>query len=220
MKRLIILTLIVMAACLPMSAQRRGMSGSSPLAPPLPKDEAEKKILAVLDEIVATGRTYAHVPPVDGRIMRVLAESSGAKHVVEIGTSTGVSGLWFCLALRGTGGKLTTFEIDPGRAAMAREHFRKAGVDKMVTIIEGDAHQTVTQLKGTVDVVFIDADKEGYTDYLEKLLPLVRPGGLILAHNVGMGGVDSYLRAVTSNPNLETVLYSQGGGLSITVKKH
>jgi predicted O-methyltransferase YrrM len=160
---------------------------------------------------------YANVPPADGRLLRLLTEAVNAKHVVEIGTSTGLSGLWFLMALNKTGGKLTTFEYDRGRAATARKHFTAAGVDRLVTVVEGDAHQTVTRLKDAVDVVFIDADKEGYVDYLNKLLPLVRPGGLILAHNVDM--VPDYVKAVTGNADLETVFYMQGGGLAVTLKK-
>jgi caffeoyl-CoA O-methyltransferase len=157
------------------------------------------------------------VPVTDGRMLRLLTEAAGAKNVVEIGTSTGLSGLWLCLALQKTGGKLTTFEYDAGRAATAREHFKKAGVDPLVTVVEGDAHQTIARLKEPIDVLFIDADKEGYADYLKKLLPLVRPGGLILAHNVDM--VADYDRLVTSNPALETLFYMEGGGLGITLKK-
>ena len=73
------------------------------------------------------------------------------------------------------------------------------------------------RLKEPIDVVFIDADKEGYVDYLDKLLPLVRPGGLILAHNVDM--VPDYVKAVTGNADLETVFYMSGGGLAVTLKK-
>jgi predicted O-methyltransferase YrrM len=65
--------------------------------------------------------------------------------VIEIGTSTGYSGTWISLALLKTNGKLTSFELDPGRAAMAREHFKKAGVDHIVTVVQGDAHQNVTK---------------------------------------------------------------------------
>jgi len=90
----------------------------------LPKDEAEKKILNVLDDMDRSQRRgMLNVPVEDARLLRLLAESTGAEHVVEIGTSNGYSGIWFCLALRTTGGKLTTFEIDPGRAALARENF-------------------------------------------------------------------------------------------------
>ena len=78
-------------------------------------------------------------------------------------------------------------------------------MEGMVTIVEGDAHEQVSKLKGPIDVAFIDADKGGYPDYLKKLLPLIRPGGLILAHNVGM--VPEYTREVTSRPGLETIMY-------------
>jgi len=108
---------------------------------PLPKSDAERRILSVLDDLDRNQRPgNMNVPAEDGRLLRLLAESITAKHVVEIGTSTGISGLWFCLALQKTDGKLTTFEIDPARAATAREHFKKAGVDRMVSIVEGDAH--------------------------------------------------------------------------------
>ena len=215
--RLVFVLFLVAAALL--TAQRRGpWRRSADLeSRPLAKDEAEKRVLAVIEEAERSGRLFASVPVSDGRMLRLLTEAVGARHVVEVGTSTGYSGLWFCLALQKTGGKLTTFEVDAGRAATAREHFKKAGVDKIVTLIEGDAHQTVSRVKEPVDVVFIDADKEGYVDYLDKLLPLVRPGGLILAHNVDMA--TDYVRRVTSDPNLETVFYMQGGGLSITLKK-
>jgi len=186
-------------------------------APPLAKTEAERRILAVLDQARNAGEVYLEVPITDGRILRLLTEAADARNVVEIGTSTGYSGLWLCLALQKTGGRLTTFEIDPGRAAEARKHFQKAGVGQMVTVVEGDAHENVKRLKEPIDVVFIDADKQGYVDYLSRLLPLVRPGGLILAHNVD--SAPEYVRAVTTNPDLETVFYMQGAGLGVTLKK-
>jgi predicted O-methyltransferase YrrM len=71
----------------------------------------------------------------DGRLLRLLVESLGAKHVVEIGTSNGYSGIWLCLALRTTGGKLTTYEIDAHRASLARENFKRAGVHEIVTLV-------------------------------------------------------------------------------------
>jgi caffeoyl-CoA O-methyltransferase len=178
---------------------------------------AEKRIVAVLDKMVKSHETYLSVPVEDGKALRLLAEAIGAKNVVEIGTSTGYSGLWLCLALRRTNGHLTTFEIDHQRASMAQEHFKEAGVEKMVTIIEGDAHEQVAKLKGPIDLVFIDADKSGYVDYLNKLLPLVQQGGLILAHNVDM--VPDYVKAVTTSEDLETIFYMEGGGLSVTLKK-
>src|SRR5439155_19652501 len=141
--------------------------------------DAEKQVLSVLAEMRAQGRTYLSVPPEDGRALRLLTEAVGAKTVVEIGTSTGYSGLWFCLALQRTGGRLITFEIDPGRAAAARKNFQQAGVAERATVVEGDAHEKIAALAAPLDAVFIDADKEGYVDYLRKLLPLGRPGRLL-----------------------------------------
>ena len=196
---------------------RRG-GGFSPAQdqPPLPANEEEKKILSVLDEMDQNqGRAMMNVPREDGRLLRLLTESINAKNVVEIGTSNGYSGIWFCLALRTTGGKLTTHDIDEGRASLARENFKRAGVDKLITLVMGDAHETVKNIKEPIDVLFIDADKEGYTDYLEKLLPLVRPGGLILSHNIESTGRD-FVDAITKNPSLETV---QAQGVTVTLKK-
>ncbi|NLH41175.1 MAG: hypothetical protein GX448_04990, partial [Planctomycetes bacterium] len=159
----------------------QGIQSQAPLA----KGQTEKTILAVLDEMDRTQRGgNMNVPVEDGRLLRILAESVGAKHIVEIGTSNGYSGIWQCLALKATGGKLTTFEIDARRAAMARENFRKAGVEDLVTLVEGDAHEKVAQVEGPVDILFLDADKEGYLDYLNKLLPKLRPGGLVIGHNI------------------------------------
>lgn len=213
--------LVFVSVFLPMAfvvlAQQLGASRFPAPNPQAAEKEREKKILAVLDAMVKSHQTYLSVPVPDGKALRLLTEAAGAKNVVEIGTSTGYSGLWLCLALRSTGGHLTTFEIDHQRASMAREHFKEAGVEKLVTIIEGDAHEQVSTLKGPIDVAFIDADKGGYVDYLTKLLPLVRPGGLILAHNVDM--VADYMKAVTTSAELETILYMEGGGLAITLKK-
>jgi len=198
---------------------RRGGGAAPEGQAPLPANEQEKKILSVLEELdQGQSRGMMNVPQQDGRILRMLTEAIGARHVVEIGTSNGYSGIWFCLALRTTGGKLTTHDIDEGRASLARENFKRAGVDSMVTLVMGDAHETVTRIKEPIDVLFIDADKEGYTDYLEKLLPLVRPGGLIFAHNISSTGPD-FIKAITADPNLETVFQGQGQGLSVTLKK-
>jgi caffeoyl-CoA O-methyltransferase len=193
-----------------------GQSGSELEKPPVPKDDNEKKILGILADIRAT-QSYRNVPPQDGRFLRITAESMNAKNVVEIGTSTGYSGIWFGMALQKTGGKLTTFEIDAQRAATARANFKRAGMADIITLVEGDAHDQVRKLKEKIDILFLDADKEGYIDYLNKLLPLVRPGGLVLAHNINPRMADpKYMEAITTNPNLETIVRS---GVGITLKK-
>jgi predicted O-methyltransferase YrrM len=117
---------------------------------------------------------------------------------------------------------LTTHEFDARRASLARENFKRAGVSHLVTLVEGDAHKTVTRLKEPIDILFLDADKAGYIDYLNKLLPLVRPGGLILAHNTTnvRGPMEDYIKAVTTNPKLETkFIHKHDQGIGVTLKK-
>jgi caffeoyl-CoA O-methyltransferase len=226
LKPLIVSTAIMVVLGLLLSSaqaqQRRGGRGPSSQddaqfeKPPVPKDANEKKALGILANIRAT-QSYRNVPPQDGRLLRLLAQSMNAKHIVELGTSTGYSGIWMGLALQKTGGKLTTYEIDAGRAATARENFKKAGMADIITLVEGDAHEKVKSLKGPIDIIFLDADKEGYIDYLNKLMPLLRPSGLIIAHNINPRQADpEFMKAITTNPNLETIVR---GGVSLTLKK-
>ena len=195
---------------------------SNPDKKPLAADPGEQKILGVLEEMAQSDNSNLLVPLEDGRLLRMLAESTGAKNIVEIGTYNGYSALWFCLALRTTGGKMITHEISPKNVAMARETLAKAGVTDLVTIVEGDAHEMVTKLKDPIDILFIDADKPGYADYLKKLLPLVRPGGFIVAHNTTNTArqMPDYFAAVTTDPNLESIFLGQQSiGMGITLKK-
>jgi predicted O-methyltransferase YrrM len=190
---------------------------------PLAANKAEEQALKVLEDMyLHQRRGMMNVPTDDGRFLRMLIEAMDAKHVVEIGTSNGYSGIWMCLGLMTTDGRLTTHDIDEGRAKLARENFKRAGVADRVTLVMGDAHDTVKQLKGPIDILFLDADKAGYKDYLDKLLPLVRPGGLIIGHNaVSMKRqMKEFLDAVTSNPELETFYVNpRATGMSVTLKK-
>lgn len=199
-------------------AQRRGPGqGDAQLEkPPVPVDDFEKNALEVLADI-NSNQQFRNVPENDGRLLRIMVQSMGAKHAVELGTSTGISGIWLGLGLRENDGKLTTYEIDAERAQTARENFERAGLDDVITIVEGDAHQEVTKLDGQIDLIFLDADKDGYIDYLNKLLPLLRPGGVVLAHNINPRMADpAFMKRITEDPNLETVVR---GGMSISLKK-
>ncbi len=114
-----------------------------------------------------------------------------------------------------------TYEFDARRAALARDNFKRAGVEHLVTLVEGDAHVEVTKLKEPIDLLFIDADKEGYLDYLTKLQPLVRAGGLIVAHNMRRPTPDPrYVKAITTNAELETIFVNMhAAGVAVTLKK-
>jgi caffeoyl-CoA O-methyltransferase len=188
--------------------------------PMLPKDDGEKRILAAIEQ-ARQGERYANVSTADGRLLRQLAESIGAKRIVELGTSTGESGLWFSMALRKTGGKLYTHDIDPGRIGVARENFKKGGVEDLIIITEGNAHKTAIKNTDPIDLLFIDAEKEGYDAYLNELLPYVRPGGLIVAHNMKRPAPNPrYIEAITTNPDLDTsFVLMDGAGIGITLKK-
>ena len=187
---------------------------------PVPQSDAEKRALGVLDEMTR-GTWYLNVTTREGRLLRQLTEAVGAKCVVEIGTSSGYSTIWLALGARANGGKVITHEIDPEKVQIARENFRQAGLDDVITVIEGDAHETIRQHQGPVDVVFLDAEKSGYLDYLEQLLPRLRPGGLILGHDMHPPMPDPrFLEAITGNPDLDTsFLMMESFGISMTLKK-
>jgi len=188
---------------------------------PPPAGEFERRVLAVLEELDGERGGNMNVPREDGRLLRVLAQAIGAKRAVEIGTSNGYSAIWIALALKSTGGHLVTHEIDPGRAARARANFERAGVADLITVVLGDAHEKVRELEGPIDLLFIDADKPGYLDYLEQCLPKVRPGGLILAHNMNRPAPDArFVEAITTRAELETLfLHMDAAGMALTLKK-
>lgn len=232
MKISLVGTALLIAAGLLMAQPGPGRRGQGPgMGPqggqslqsrqPLAGSATEERILAVLDDMYRNQRAgMMNVPAEDGRLLRLLAETVGARHVVEIGTSNGYSAIWQCLALKATGSRLMTFEIDARRAALARENFKRAGVEGIVTLIEGDAHEKVGELEGVIDILFMDADKEGYIHYLNKLLPKIRPGGLIIGHNINPRQADPrYIEAITTNPALETLILNDTGGISVTLKK-
>jgi predicted O-methyltransferase YrrM len=196
--------------------------GGSVESAPIAKTPEEQRILDVLDDMDRSQRQgMMNVPKEDGRLLRLLTETTNARHVVEIGTSNGYSAIWICLALHTTGGKLTTFEINGTRAELARKNFERAGVSRLVTLILGDAHKEVAKIKEPIDILFLDADKEGYVDYLGKLLPLVRPGGLVIAHNMHRPApYPEFIKAYTTNPDLETLfLNMDAAGIGVALKK-
>ncbi len=190
---------------------------------PAPRNDAEKRIIDVMDFIYATQyRGVGSILPEDGRLLWLLTEAIGARHAAEIGTANGYSALWMCLGLKATGGRLTTFEIDPERVATARENFRNAGVDDMVEIVTGDAHETLNSLEGTVDLFLLDSEKSDLPVFLEEILHLVRPGGLILAHDsTGQALLmEDYIGMINANPELETVFVDASPwGMAITLKR-
>jgi caffeoyl-CoA O-methyltransferase len=166
-----------------------------------------------------------NVPSVDGQTLYNLIIKGNYKSALEIGTSTGHSGIWIAWALSKTGGKLITIDIDEGRHKTAVENFKQAGLSEYIDARLADAHALVKELKGPFDFVFSDADKDWYKNYFIDVDPKLKVGGCFTAHNIssrggrgGNGGQGEYLDYVRSLKNYETTVNSEGGGLSISYK--
>jgi len=168
-----------------------------------------------------------NVPSVDGQLLYDIIIKNNYKSALEIGTSTGHSGIWIAWALSKTEGKLITIDIDEGRHRQALQNFKDAGLSDYIDARLADAHQLVKELKGSFDFVFSDADKEWYKNYFIDVDPKLKAGGCFTAHNIydggrgsrGYGGQAEFLEYVRSLSNYETTVNSNGGGVSISYKK-
>jgi len=165
-----------------------------------------------------------NVPEADGAKLHDIIVEHGYRSALEIGTSTGHSGIWIAWALAETGGRLVTVEIDRSRHEQALINFRAAGLSGFIDAMLGDAHEIVPRLKGPFDFVFCDADKDWYNNYLEAVLPKLAVGGCFAAHNISEGGYEAgysrrFLRLVRNYSFLETTLFAGGAGMSLTYRK-
>ncbi|HOG28412.1 MAG TPA: class I SAM-dependent methyltransferase [Vicinamibacterales bacterium] len=165
-----------------------------------------------------------NVPESDGRLLHDLVVKGQYTRALEIGTSTGRSGIWIALALSKTGGKLTTIDIDRRRHEQAVRNFQEAGVSAFIDARLADAHDLVPALPGPFDFVFIDADKDWYTNYAKAVIPKLTVGGCIAAHNVyparrwrGGGMTGDYYEYMSGLPFLETTVTP--GGVAISYKR-
>ena len=165
-----------------------------------------------------------NVPESDGKLLYDIIIKNNYKSALEIGTSTGHSGIWIAWALSKTGGKLITIDIDEGRHKTALQNFKEAGLSEYIDARLGDAHKLVKELKGPFDFVFSDADKDWYKNYFVDTDPKLKVGGCFTAHNVydrpgGSSGQAIFLKYVKSLKNYETTVNSSGGGVSISYKR-
>jgi caffeoyl-CoA O-methyltransferase len=161
-----------------------------------------------------------NIPARDGQLLYDLIIKGNYKSALEIGTSTGHSGIWIAWALSKTGGKLITIEIDPDRHREALRNFREAGLSEYIDARLADAHELVKQLKGPFDFVFSDADKNWYKNYFNDINPKLQVGGCYTTHNVyergGYGGQGDYLEYVRNLKNYESTLVQ---GMLISYKR-
>ncbi len=179
--------------------------------------ELDKKVSAFLKSRANSWHDM-NVPASDGELLYDLIVKNDYKKAVEIGTSTGYSGIWIAWALSKTGGKLITIEIDKDRYKEALANFEKAGVAQFVDARLADAHELAPKLNGPIDFVFSDADKDWYINYFKALDPKLVVGGCFTAHNVGMPGVIEYYEYISKLPNYKTTVDKHGAGMAISYK--
>lgn len=168
--------------------------------------------------------------PVEGRLLNLMVQISGAKRVLEIGTFTGYSALSMAAGLPADG-ELVTLDLDPKCIEMARSYFEKSPHGKKINLIEGPALQSIEKLEGPFDLCFIDADKQNYLNYYEAVMPLMKNGGVILVDNVLWNGavldpkessdkaIDKFNQHVAKDDRVEKVLLTVRDGVYFIRKK-
>jgi len=179
------------------------------------------QIDSVLRSIKAADKGQLAVSEEDGRFLRVLVATRGAKSILEIGAASGYSGIWLGLGARESGGKVVSIEYDPERAREAAANIKKAGLDDVVRVVAGDGFKEIPKLEGTFDLVFLDAWKPDYKKFFDMVFPRLSGGGLFVAHNVvnKRDEMKPFLDAIHQNPALFTTIVSPSGeGMSVSYK--
>ena len=162
-----------------------------------------------------------NVPYQDGKVLYDLIIRNNYTRALEIGTSSGHSAIWIAWALSKTGGKLITVEIDENLRQKALQNFKATGLEAFIDARLADAHHLVKKLEGPFDFVFLDADKEWYTQYFKDLDPKLLKGGCFTAHNASNSypGIKEFLDYVRSRPSYKTTIdRTSSSGISISYK--
>jgi predicted O-methyltransferase YrrM len=206
--------------------RRLGLLGLLGLLGPLAcagtPSEATPDLPAILAEIKAKDKELYSVSEEDGRFLRLMVATSGAKRALEIGGASGYSAIWIGMGMRETGGRLTTIEYDAARAKELAENIHRAGMSDIVEVVSGDAFAQIPQLTGTFDFVFLDAWKRDYKKFFDLVFPRLDKGGLFLGHNVinKRDELGDFLDAVERHPSLWTTIVAPSGeGMSVSLKK-
>jgi caffeoyl-CoA O-methyltransferase len=180
------------------------------------------EVQKILSEIKSKDKGMLAVSEEDGRFLRLMIASSGAKHALEIGGASGYSAIWIGMGLRETGGHLVTIEYDPVRAKELASNIRRAGLTDVVQVIAGDAFQQIPKVAGTFDFVFLDAWKKDYKRFLDMVSPRLDKHGLFLAHNVvnKRSEMGDFLDAIQTQTAFWTTIVSPSGeGMSVSYKR-
>jgi len=169
-------------------------------------------------------RNWLNTTEGDAMMLRILAESAGAKRGLEVGSANGFGAINMGIAFERTGGHLYTLEIDPQSVKECRENLKKVGLENTVTCIEGDALKTLPTLEGEFDFVFIDAVKRDYLKYLKIIEPKLKPGAVIVGDNViqSARAMKDFLEYIQESPEYDTVIIrasmEKKDGMSVSYK--
>ncbi len=160
------------------------------------------------DFLQAFQRIGMNTTPGDAMLLRILIEAKGAKRGVEVGSATGFGAMNMGIGFERTGGHLTTIDIDPEMVRTCRENVAKIGLEKTVTVVEGDALAVLPKLEGEFDFLFIDAAKSDYMKYFEAIRPKLKPGSVIVADNVirSAEAMRDFLDFMKESPDYEMVI--------------
>jgi predicted O-methyltransferase YrrM len=160
------------------------------------------------------------VTPDVGRFLHNLVLAARPRSLIEIGTSGGYSTVWIGTAARTVGGTLTTLEIDTVKVELARQSLVDAGLDGAVTVVEGDAFGYMLTRSEPADFVFLDAEKEDYLAFLALIVPVLSPGGILVADNLISHEADlrEFREAALADPRLSAVVVPVGRGELFAVR--
>ncbi|MBI4477524.1 MAG: O-methyltransferase [Acidobacteria bacterium] len=172
-----------------------------------------------------------------GEFLHLLVAAARARRILEIGTAVGYSTLWMARALP-AGGMIISMELEPDRAAAARQNFADAGVGDRISVMVGDASRLMAKVSGPFDLVFQDGDKQQYDALLDPLADRLRPGGLLVTDNVLWNGevvpgyattfsrnhadtvaLRRYNQRLAADPRFTTVFVPVGDGMAIALKQ-
>ena len=176
------------------------------------------------------------ISPEVAQLIRLLSEMTGAEKILEIGSAIGYSSILF--AGFSDKMKITTIEMDEERAAQAEENIRRAGMDKKITLLKGNALLVMDHIAEKFDMVFVDAAKGQYNNFLPKCLKLLKPGGLLISDNILYRGtvaetgfiprkhrtiivnMKEYLKRLSEDEKLTTSIIPIGDGVAVSLKKY
>lgn len=145
------------------------------------------------------------VGPVVGELLHILARTIGARWILELGTATGYSTIFLARAFASTSGRLVTIEKDSTIAARAATNFHRAGLDKQIDIVIGDAQEKLAEMEETFDFIFMDIDKEYYAELLPHCGRRLKQGGLLVADNVAFKDADTFNRLISKSSQWRSV---------------